>query len=44
MTSPKTVLVTGGARGIGRGISKSFLQAGYKVMIGDLGLRTLLGN
>ena len=38
MTSPKTVLVTGGARGIGRGISKSFLQAGYKVMIGDLGL------
>ena len=32
----RTVLVTGGARGIGKGIAKSFLEAGHKVMIGDL--------
>jgi meso-butanediol dehydrogenase/(S,S)-butanediol dehydrogenase/diacetyl reductase len=37
MTNARTVLVTGGARGIGRGISKSFLQAGHNVMIADLG-------
>lgn len=38
MTNARTVLVTGGARGIGKGISKSFLQAGHNVMIGDLSL------
>ncbi len=32
----KTVLITGGARGIGRGIAESFLQADYNVMIADL--------
>ena len=32
----RTVLVTGGARGIGRGIARSFLEAGCNVMIADL--------
>ena len=38
--SNKVALITGGARGIGAGIVKSFLDAGYQVMIGDIGLKT----
>mgnify|MGYP001388463159 FL=1 len=34
---PRTILITGGARGIGKGIAKAFLKAGDQVMIGDLG-------
>ncbi len=33
----KSVLVTGGARGIGLGIVHAFIEAGHKVMIADLG-------
>ncbi len=35
----RVVLVTGGARGIGRAISEAFLRAGAKVMVADLGAR-----
>lgn len=37
MADQRVVLVTGGARGIGRGIAQSFLQANHRVMIADLG-------
>ena len=33
----RAVLVTGGARGIGRGMAEAFLAAGARVMVADLG-------
>ena len=44
----RTVLVTGAAHGIGRGIARSFLEAGHNVMLADLaagdGWRYRLGS
>ena len=37
MSNP-VVLVTSGARGIGAGIAKSFLNAGYSTMVADIGV------
>jgi meso-butanediol dehydrogenase/(S,S)-butanediol dehydrogenase/diacetyl reductase len=37
MTDQRVVLITGGARGIGRGMAQSFLEANHRVMIADLG-------
>lgn len=35
MTTPRTVLVTGGAGGIGQGIARAFLAAGDRVILAD---------
>ncbi|MBF89529.1 MAG: short-chain dehydrogenase [Candidatus Marinimicrobia bacterium] len=37
----KTVIITGGTRGIGAGIAKTFLAAGYKVVIGSRNMEGL---
>lgn len=44
MNDAGVVLVTGGARGIGLGIVHAFAEAGYRVMIGDLGSATRGGD
>jgi NAD(P)-dependent dehydrogenase (short-subunit alcohol dehydrogenase family) len=47
MNENKTVVVTGGNKGIGLGISECFAKAGYSVYVGareDTGLATLLGE
>ena len=38
--SNKVALITGGARGIGAGIARNFLENGYRVMVCDIGLKT----
>ena len=43
MSNP-VVLITGGARGIGAGIAKSFLNAGYSTMIADIGVSADLND
>ncbi|GAB4381164.1 MAG: glucose 1-dehydrogenase [Elainellaceae cyanobacterium] len=35
MAAPKTILITGGAQGIGKGICQQFLQQGWNVAIAD---------
>ncbi|KAI7258604.1 hypothetical protein KC345_g10521, partial [Hortaea werneckii] len=37
----RTALVSGGARGIGRALTRHFLQNGYRVFIFDLDLTEL---
>ena len=43
MSNP-VVLITGGARGIGAGVAKSFLNAGYSTMIADIGVNADLND
>ena len=43
MSNP-VVLITGGARGIGAGIAKSFLNAGYSTMVADIGVNADLND